>query len=128
MGRDDEPRPSSSRNLYWEVFFSLEGAELAEFVGFFAAGLGATGLVSTFLGLGLGDAGAGVAAAALGLGAGLLFVELVSGTLGAFWGALAGAFDDLVGFLGVLWTWGAVVGFCLSPLVFRRMGLKAEDR
>tara|TARA_B100000401_G_C52226860_1_gene448652 strand:- start:66 stop:182 length:117 start_codon:yes stop_codon:yes gene_type:complete len=38
MGRDDEPRPSSSRNLYWEVFFLLEGAELAEFVGFFGAG------------------------------------------------------------------------------------------
>ena len=58
MGRDDERRPSSSRNLYWEVFFSPDGAELAEFAGFFGAAVAATGLVSAFLGLGLGAAGA----------------------------------------------------------------------
>ena len=39
MGRDDERRPSSSQNLYWEAFFSPDGAEGAEFVGFFATGL-----------------------------------------------------------------------------------------
>ena len=68
MGRDDERRPSSSRNLYWEVFFSPEGVEVGEFVGFFGAGVGGAGLVSTFLGLGLGGAGAG--AGVLGAGAG----------------------------------------------------------
>ena len=84
MGRDDEPRPSSSRNLYWEVFFSPEGAELAEFVGFFGAGLAGAGFVSTFAGLGLGVValGAGVGAT---VGADVLpFVGLVFGVLGAF--------------------------------------------
>ena len=65
MGRDDERRPSSSRNLYWEVFFSPDGAELAEFAGFFGAGFAAAGLVSAFWGLGLVAAGA---AAGFGVG------------------------------------------------------------
>ena len=90
MGRDDEPRPSSSRNLYWEVFFSPEGAELAEFVGFFAAGLGAAGFASTFLGLGLGTVVAGAGAGALA-GAGVLSIfGLVFGVLGACFGGLEG--------------------------------------
>ena len=83
MGRDDERRPSSSRNLYWEVFFSPEGAELAEFVGFFGAGLGVAGCTSTFLGLGLGVVAAGADAGALAGANVLPFVGLVFGALGA---------------------------------------------
>ena len=48
MGRDDERRPSSSRNLYWEVFFSPDGAELAEFAGFFGLGAASGALGSAF--------------------------------------------------------------------------------
>ena len=128
MGRYDERRPCSSRTLYWEVFFSLEGAELAEFVGFFGSGAGAAGLVSTFLGWALGLAGGGAAAGGVALADDGLFLVLVLGGLASVFGDLVAIFDDLALFLAGLVVPVSVVGFCFAPLVLRRMGLKADER
>ena len=119
MGRDDERRPSSSRNLYWEVFFSPDGAELAEFVGFFGAGLGVTGFASTFLGLGLGVVAAGVGAEALAGVDVLTLFGLAFGVLGAFFWSLEALFADLVRLFVDLEALVGVAGFCFVLLECR---------
>ena len=96
MGRDDERRPSSSQNLYWEAFFSPDGAEGAEFVGFFATGLGAGAGDFTFSTLGSAAGAAGFAVGAVGVLAALVFTASDFTFLGDTFGALVAALPALV--------------------------------
>ena len=87
MGRDDERRPSSSQNLYWEAFFSPDDAEGAEFVGFFCHRLGRGSWGFHFFNAWLSCRAAGFAVGAVGVLAALVFTASDFTFLGDTFGA-----------------------------------------